>query len=185
MVTASRIIFALGRDGLLPRVAARTSRYNTPVVGNLVIAAWSIALLIWAGVTTVGEAAKPAAPNPNEAFLITTSAGSYLVELIYVFLAFFALKLLWQSRHTEGGLWWKVIAVLLGLATPILAFKGSLSPFPVYPLDIAVWIAIGCVVAAAVWYGVLQMMRPAQVPHGGPTRRRPATYRHNVERSTT
>ena len=28
MVTASRIIFALGRDGLLPRAAARTSAYG-------------------------------------------------------------------------------------------------------------------------------------------------------------
>ena len=163
MITASRIVFAWGRDGLLPSFAARTSRYNTPIVGNVAVVIWSIALLIWAGLTNVGQAAKPPAPNPNEAFLITTSAGSYLVELIYVFLAVFALKLLWESRRTEGGLWWKAIVVLLGLATPILAFKGALSPFPPYPLDIAVWIAIGCIVVAAVWYAVLHFARPAQV----------------------
>ncbi|HZE04318.1 MAG TPA: APC family permease [Solirubrobacteraceae bacterium] len=161
MVTASRIIFALGRDGLLPKVAARTSRYDTPVTGNLLIAGWSVLLLIWAGVTTYGDAVK--LPNPIEAFNITSTAGSYLVELIYVFLAFFALKLLWQSRHTESGLWWKFIAVLVGLATPILAFKGALSPFPTYPNNRAVFIAIGCIVIAAVWYAILHFARPQEV----------------------
>ena len=62
MVTASRIIFAFGRDGLLPKAAAYTSRYDTPLFGNLAIAIWSILLLIWAGVTTLrgpGQAAQP------------------------------------------------------------------------------------------------------------------------------
>ena len=161
MVTASRIIFALGRDGLLPKVAARTSRYDTPVVGNLVIVVWSAALLVWAGTTNYGKTVQ--LPNPIEAFNITTAAGSYLVELIYVFLAIFALKLLWDSRHDERGLWWKVIAVLLGLATPILAFKGALDPFPTFPNNRGVFFAIGCIVLSAVWYGILHFTRPRQV----------------------
>ena len=37
-VTIGRGYFALGRDGLLPSLFARTSRHNTPWVGNLVIA---------------------------------------------------------------------------------------------------------------------------------------------------
>jgi amino acid transporter len=161
MVTASRIIFALGRDGLLPKIAARTSRHDTPITGNLFVAIWSVLLLIWAGVTNYGAPVK--LPNPIEAFNITSAAGSYLVELIYVFLAVFALKLLWNSRHDESGLWWKVIAVLVGLATPILAFKGALDPFPPFPNNRAVFIAIACVVIAAVWYGVLHFARPQQV----------------------
>ncbi len=161
MVTASRIIFALGRDGLLPKIAARTSRHDTPVTGNLVIAGWSVLLLIWAGLTNYGAPVK--LPNPIEAFNITTSAGSYLVELIYVFLAVFALKLLWSSRHDERGLWWKFIAVILGLATPVLAFKGALDPFPTFPNDRGVFIAIACILISAVWYGVLHFTRPEQV----------------------
>ena len=161
MVAASRIIFALGRDGLLPRVAARTSRFNTPITGNLFIAAWSVLLLVWAGVTHYGATVK--LPDPIEAFNITSTAGSYLVELIYIFLAVFALKLLWQSRREESGLWWKVIAVLLGLATPILAFKGSLDPFPTFPNNRAVFIALGCIVISALWYAYLHVARPNQV----------------------
>src|SRR6185312_4546529 len=36
-VLIGRGFFALGRDGLLPGVFARTSRYNTPWVGNLMV----------------------------------------------------------------------------------------------------------------------------------------------------
>lgn len=104
MVTASRIIFALGRDGLFPHWAAKTSRYHTPVVGNLVVVVWSTLMLVWAGVNNYG---KPAGlTNPIEAFNITAAAGSYLVQLIYVFLAVFAIRLVWASR-AEGGSWWK------------------------------------------------------------------------------
>jgi amino acid transporter len=161
MVTASRIIFALARDGLLPKFAARTSSHDTPLTGNIVIGLWSAALLVWAGVTHYGNAVQ--LPNPIEAFDITSAAGSYLIELIYVFLAVFALKLLWQSRAEEGGLWWKVPAVLIGLAAPVLAFKGSLDPFPTFPNDRAVFIAIACIVISAVWYGVLHVARPERV----------------------
>ena len=163
MVTASRIIFAYGRDGLLPKAAAATSRYDTPITGNLAIAIWSILLLIWAGISTYGDQVKPPLPNPIEAFNITTAAGSYLVEIIYIFLAVFALKLLWESRRDEGGLWWKTIAVILGLVTPILAFKGALDPFPTFPTSLGVWIAVGCIVIAAVWYGILHFARPEKV----------------------
>ena len=76
---------------------------------------------------------------------------------------FRSLKLLWQSRAQEGGLWWKVPAVLIGLAAPILAFKGSLDPFPAYPNDRAVFIAIACIVISAVWYAVLHVARPDRV----------------------
>ena len=161
MVTASRMLFALGRDGLLPRFVSRTSRYDTPLVGNLAIAVWGIIILIWAGTSHYGDAVKT--PNPIEAFNIGAAVGSYCVELIYVFLAIFALKLLWQSRHSEGGLWWKTIAVLVGLATPILAFKGALDPFPTFPNNRGVFIAIACLVIPAVWYAILHFTRPEQV----------------------
>ncbi len=58
---------------------------------------------------------------------------------------------LWRDRNTEGGLWWKVTLVVLGLVTPILAFKGALDPFPTFPNDRGVFIAIACIVIAAVW----------------------------------
>jgi len=86
-----------------------------------------------------------------------------VAELIYVFLALFALRLLWRDRHSEGGLWCKVIAVALGLVTPILAFKGATDPFPTFPNGRGALIAIACLAIPAVWYGILHFARPAEV----------------------
>jgi amino acid transporter len=151
MVTASRIMFALSRDRLLPQWAGRTSaRFGTPTAANTAIAAWSVVLLVWGGVTHYG--AGLGVPDSFAAFLILNAAGSYLVELIYIFLALFALRLVWRSRGDEGGLAWKVPTILVGLATPILAYKGSLDPFPVYPLNRGVYFALVLVALAAVWW---------------------------------
>jgi amino acid transporter len=169
MVTASRVIFAFGRDGLLPRWTARTSRFETPVVGNVAILIWSGLLILWAGVTHYGRATK--LPDPIQAFFITTATGSYLIELVYVFLALFALKLVWTDA-TERGKIWKTIVVLVGLATPILAFDGSLNPFPTFPNNRAVYFALVCIAISAIWYLILQMRHPERVR---------AAARHAVE----
>src|SRR5262249_28052843 len=51
MVTSSRLLFALGRDRLLPQWLGTTSRYNTPVSAIGVLGAWGIIVLLWTAVT--------------------------------------------------------------------------------------------------------------------------------------
>ena len=162
MVTGSRMFFALGRDGLLPAQAAATSRrHGTPVGGIVALGVWSVIMLIWGGVTHYGKALG-GAPDPFAAFLIANAVGSYLVELIYVFLALFAFRLVWQERD-QGGLGWKFPLILVGLATPILAYKGSLDPFPTYPLNLGVWIAVAIIGLTGVWWLVLRITRPDRI----------------------
>ena len=45
-VTIGRGYFALARDGLLPAVFAKTSRYNTPWVGNLMVIVGGVGLML-------------------------------------------------------------------------------------------------------------------------------------------
>ena len=45
-VTIGRGYFALGRDGLLPSFFAKTSRHNTPWVGNLVVVVGGVGLML-------------------------------------------------------------------------------------------------------------------------------------------
>ena len=45
-VLIGRGFFALGRDGLLPSVFAKTSRHDTPWVGNLMVAVGCIGLIV-------------------------------------------------------------------------------------------------------------------------------------------
>jgi hypothetical protein len=71
-----------------------------------------------------------------------------------------------EDRHPPSApvlLWWKVIAVLVGLAAPILAFKGSLDPLPTFPNNRAVMIAVACIAISALWYAVLHVTRPERV----------------------
>ena len=46
-VVIGRGFFALGRDGLVPSVFAKTSRFNTPWVGNLMVAVGGIGRRRW------------------------------------------------------------------------------------------------------------------------------------------
>lgn len=133
------MFFALGRDGLLPRALATTTNRETPLGGNLVVVAAGVAAVIFAAVASYGEAVE--LPNEVQAFFITAAAGTFLVTAVYVVLALVGFKLAWETRAT-GGLWWKLPAVLAGLAVPILAYKGSLDPWPDYPNNRAIIFAL-------------------------------------------
>ncbi len=160
VVTGSRVFFALARDGLLPSFVARTSKRNTPLGGNLIILAAGVAALLFGGSTTYGAAAK--LPNNIEAFSISAAAGSFLIEAVYGLLALAAVLLIWRSSTGLKRVWRLVLAVA-ALATPVLAYYGSLHPFPTYPNNrgiIFAGVAAGLVV---IWFAYLQLARPRRV----------------------
>jgi amino acid transporter len=161
MVAASRVFFALGRDGLLPSFAATTTRHETPLGGTIVLGVWSVIMLVWAAATNYGKALGGVS-DPFATFLIANATGSYLVELIYVFLSLAALGLVWRSRK-EGGLAWKIPVILAGLATPILAYKGSLDPWPKYPLNRGVYYALALIGLSVLWWLYLRARHPERV----------------------
>ena len=159
-VAGSRVFFALGRDGLLPQFTTRLSRHNTPLGGNLVILAAGAVAIILGRVTTLGPLAK--LPNNIEAFQISAGVGSFLIEAVYAMLALAAFRIIWTSWSGVARLWRLVVAVI-GVATPVLAYYGSLHPFPPYPGDLSLIIAGGCAVLVAVWYVYLQSRHPERV----------------------
>ncbi len=159
-VTGSRVFFALSRDGLLPKFVGRTSSRNTPLGGNAVILAAGVVALILASVTKLGDLVK--LPNNLEAFSISAAVGSFLIEAVYAFLAIAAFSLIWRNFGGTGRLW-RLIVAIIGLATPVLAYYGSLHPFPAYPNDLGLIIAGGCAVLVAIWFLYLQTVHPDRV----------------------
>ena len=124
-VTIGRGYFALGRDGLLPSFFAKTSRHNTPWVGNLVVAVGGGGLILLGLYShTLDRFVGPQGLPSREfaAFLVSATAGSFAVELVYLFLAVAAIRLLVVSR----AVWWQYLVVLVAIATPILGFYGAL-----------------------------------------------------------
>jgi amino acid transporter len=158
-VAGSRVFFALGRDGLLPRLTKRVSRHNTPLGGNLVILGAGLVAIVIGGITTLGN---PAVPNNVEAFQISAGVGSFLIEAVYAMLALAAFRIIW-NEWTGGARLWRLVVAVIGVATPVLAYYGSLNPFPPYPGDLSLIIAGGCAVVALVWFVYLQNVHPDRV----------------------
>ncbi|MGH2907723.1 MAG: APC family permease [Solirubrobacteraceae bacterium] len=160
VVAGSRVFFALGRDGLLPPVIARTSKRETPLGGNLIILAAGIVALVYGGLTKYGDAVK--LPNNIEAFSISAAAGSFLIEAVYGMLAVAGVVIIWRSFTGVGRLW-RVVVAVLGFATPVLAYYGSLHPFPTYPTDRGLIFAGIAALIVVVWFGYLSFAHPERI----------------------
>jgi amino acid transporter len=155
-VTGCRGLFALARDGFLPRPLASTSRWGTPVGGVVAMSVVGVAVLIWGATSSLGD--KVELPNSYQAFTVLVGAGSFIVEGIYVLLALAGLRLVYQLGNGVRD-WWRYIIVLIALALPLLAFKGALDPWPKSP-EIGIYIAFGALALAVAWVIALLLTRP-------------------------
>lgn len=160
VVAGSRVFFALARDGLLPPVIGRTSRFETPLGGNLIILAAGIAALLFGGLTHYGDAIK--FPNNVEAFSISAAAGSFLIEAVYGMLAVAGVFIIARS-FTGIGRVWRVIVAIIGFATPVLAYYGSLHPFPTFPNNRGLIFAGIAALIVVVWFGYLSFAHPERI----------------------
>jgi amino acid transporter len=158
-IAGTRGIFALSRDRFLPSALSSTTRYGTPLGGLVVIIASALALTLWASVTHYGRTVN--LPDEFQAWQIIVAGGSFVIELVYIFLAIVAFRIIYKLKAGPRG-WWRYLVALVGLAVPILAFKGSLVPWPKYP-NFGVYLAIGILVVAAVWYVILRVTRPEAI----------------------
>ena len=167
-VVIGRGVFALGRDGLLPSVFAKTSRHDTPWVGNLMVAVGGIGLTLLVFATSyasqfgfTGPDGKfvPFFPNDQFAtFILSATIGSFAIELVYLVLAIAALGLV----RKVGNHWWQYLIVLVAVATPLLGFYGALNPDPHDSSNfnwVAAYWTIGLIVVAAVWFLIVVLLR--------------------------
>ena len=171
-VMIGRGFFALGRDGLLPAVFAKTSRRDTPWVGNLMVAVGGIGLTLLVFATSyasqfgfVGEDGKfiPFFPNDQFAtFILSATIGSFAIELVYLVLAIAAFGLV----RSSGNKWWQYLIVAVAVATPILGFYGALNPAPHDKSNLN-WVAaawtIGLLVLALIWFVIVVVSRRDKV----------------------
>lgn len=158
VVTGSRVFFALGRDGLLPAFVARTSSRDTPLGGNLIIVCAGVIAILAGAFTTLGN---PELPNNIAAFQISAGTGSLLIEAVYALLALAAVRMI--LRMGGPHVWWRLIVAVVGFATPIAAYYGTLHPFPPYPSSLQLWLAIGAAVLVGLWFAYLRATRPDKV----------------------
>ena len=171
-VMIGRGFFALGRDGLLPSFFARTSRHDTPWVGNLMVAVGGIGLFLLASATdyasqfgATGPDGKFVAFFPNDqfaTFILSATIGSFAIELVYLVLALVAFGLV----RSSGNKPWQYMIVAVAVAMPILGFYGALNPEPHdrsnYNWVAAAW-TIGLLVVAVIWFAIVVLVRREKV----------------------
>ncbi len=171
-VTIGRGYFALARDGLLPSALAKTSRHNTPWVGNLLILVGGGGLMLLTYfhnyftqfVIPDGKGGViPLFPNNEFAtFIMAATVGSFAIELVYLILSIAAIGLL--MKH--GGKPWQYLIVAVAIVTPILGFYGALKPAP-HDSSNYNWVAfywtIGLIVLSLIWFVAMRALRPDRV----------------------
>lgn len=151
MATTARGFFALARHGLLPSPLARmSSRFRTPLGGNLFVFA---AVLITILLTVVTRIDIPTI------FTNMTVLGSLLIETIYIALGLAAIRFLLE----EPGKVWRWLILLVAIVTPLLGIYGSVVPFPAYPGNLGVFGAIAGIVVAGIWTLVVMFAYPKRL----------------------
>jgi amino acid transporter len=140
----ARIMYAIGRDGLLPRWTARTHRkYHTPIGAITFLCLFALICGIPLGFLM----------TPIEAFSFLGTLDALLILILYVLVNIACIRFFWRKRRTQFKLirhaLIPVISTLLmtGIFCAAFLAPGS-APLSFVPYVVAVWIIIGL----GVWF---------------------------------
>jgi amino acid transporter len=157
----ARTLFAMGRDGALPRAFAATARrFRSPYVGILA----SVALTLVLGATLARHY------GVGTYFALMATTGSLGILLVYILVAIAGAAYFWRIRRQPG----ESYNVLLDIALPLAAVAicgytiyASVVPRPPAPISYSLWIALGCLAAGLLIVAGLALARPDQVRRFG------------------
>lgn len=157
----ARTLFAMGRDGGLPRLfAATTRRFRSPYAG--IVASVALTLVLGA---TLG---RHYGVFPYFALMATT--GSLGILAVYILVAIAGAVYFWRIRREPGQSWNVLLDVLLPLAAVAVCgytIYASVLPRPPAPVSYSLWIALGCLAAGLLVVAGLAATRPDRVRRFG------------------
>jgi amino acid transporter len=135
---ATRVLYAMGRNGVLPRAFARTHPvHRTPHVATIAVSVFGVVLALLMGWKW----------DPLTAFVIIATAVTIVVICVYITVCIACAVYYRRERREQWNVWLHLVAPTLG----VLAFIGPLyyqyNPLPAYPIRYANWIAIGWLLA--------------------------------------
>ncbi len=135
---ATRVIYAMGRNGALPRIFARTHpEHRTPHVAIIAQTILGLAVALLMGWKW----------GPLTAFSIIAVAVTIVVILVYITVCFSTIVFYRRERPGEFNPWLHGVVPVLGAIAFLPPLWYQYHPLPAYPLRIANWVAIAWVVA--------------------------------------
>ncbi|MGN6795720.1 MAG: APC family permease [Streptosporangiaceae bacterium] len=153
----ARTLFAMGRDGGIPRAfAATTPRFRSPYVGITLSVALTLVLGAWLG--------RHYGPGLYFALMATTASLGIL--FVYALVAIAGMVFFWNVRQQKG----QSYNVILDIALPVIAVAicgyaiySTLIPRPPAPISYSAWIALAWLAAGLLVLLWLVLTRRDQV----------------------
>jgi amino acid transporter len=147
---ATRMLFAMGRDGALPSALGWTHpRRRTPWVAIGVVSTLTLVLVVAWGNHY----------GPITYFVLVATTATLAILVTYVLVAIAGIALLVRER--EGGL--RLVPPVLAIAICVYTIDKSVVPAPKPPVDMAPYLAGGWLLAGLVVLGVLSARHPERV----------------------
>jgi amino acid transporter len=142
-VGAARLLFALGRDGLVPRTLGTVAPgRGTPVAATavVVIAMYVVIAVAWFGL----------GGDPATLFVASGTIGTLILLVAYALATVGAAKLLFFSGHREVR-YIEVVIPVLALVLIGYTLLRNVSPYPegaagLYPAVSVAWIVVGVII---------------------------------------
>jgi amino acid transporter len=149
---AARMVFALGRDGLLPRALGRTlPRFGTPAAALTFLLACSVAVGLGFGFGF----------QPLPAFSLLSLIVTLCALGVYALAQVGLVRYFWRLGKFNPV--WHGLIPVLAVAAIVYLFIKNVSPQPPFPADLAIWIAIGWAVAGILVVAWLSIATPARL----------------------
>jgi amino acid transporter len=157
-VTAgSRMVFAMGRDRLLPRWFDHVNRRGAPDRAILAIATVFLAItLVLGSIYTPGDLASWAAYIATLFFIAA-----------YALLCLGVVKYYWDHHRSEFNPWRHVIVPIAGLVGVGIVTYGNVHPTPPSPLRWFIWATVGTIVGAGLVSLYLERRNPRLLVEAG------------------
>jgi amino acid transporter len=146
----ARGVFALARDGFLPRPLAARSRYETPVGGLVVNVCFAVAGLVIA--TPLADKSEP--------IRVVGTTFTLIVMLIYLLLVWGVAR---RTRERRPAWHWPALAGAAAL--PVLAIYGTLTPFPSGSAALGIWLCAAVLAIVSVWVLYIVRRHPEAIGH--------------------
>jgi len=163
-VLVSRTMFAMGREGGLPRSFAWTHpRFRTPWVGILVSIVLTLVLVSWLARGVY---------DPYTYFGLMATAATFWLLGTYILVAAAGMVYFARNRNLAGATYnplFDLIAPGIAIAICALTIYYSIEPQPPAPFNHAQWIALGWFLLGLVALLFLRLRAPAKVAAFGST----------------
>jgi amino acid transporter len=157
VTAASRMVYAMGRDGLLPRIFGRVNRRRSPHIASLAVGLFGVL-----SSEILGSIFGPENWASWAAFIATL-----FFIVAYVLLNAGVIKFYWQHHRSEFRWLQHIVFPCVGLAGMGLVLYGNVYPVPPAPLSYFIYLTAAIIIGAAIIAWWLEAKDPQAVQQAG------------------